>query len=75
MSAAHPQNARPRTDWDPVERFREQALMLSSTVDAAESGAGVAIETREARDGDPVGITGIGQTVTLGAHRPYPCTS
>lgn len=100
--AAHPQNARPRTDWDPVERFREQALMLSSTVDAAESpagvpaavarylsgeklplaavcwdelaglaweAAGVAIETRGARDGDLVGITGafcaVAETGTL----------
>jgi L-lactate dehydrogenase complex protein LldG len=31
--AAHPQSARPRADWEPLARFREQALRLSSTVD------------------------------------------
>ena len=31
--AAHPQNARPRTEWEPVVRFREQALRLASTVE------------------------------------------
>ena len=31
--AAHPSNARPRMDWDPVARFRERALGLASTVD------------------------------------------
>lgn len=35
--AAHPQNARPRTEWDQVARFREQALRLSSTIDEVES--------------------------------------
>jgi len=31
--AAHPQSPRPRAGWEPVARFREQALKLSSTVD------------------------------------------
>ena len=31
--AAHSQSPRPRTDWEPVARFRERALGLSSTVD------------------------------------------
>ena len=31
--AAHPQSPRPRMDWEPVARFRERALGLSSTVD------------------------------------------
>jgi len=31
--AAHPQSPRPRMDWEPVARFRECALGLSSTVD------------------------------------------
>jgi L-lactate dehydrogenase complex protein LldG len=35
--AAHPQNARPRTEWDQVARFREQALRHSSTIDEVES--------------------------------------
>ena len=39
--AAHPQNARPRTEWEPVARFREQALRLSSTVEEIESTDGV----------------------------------
>lgn len=30
---AHPGSARPRMEWDPVERFRERALGLASTVD------------------------------------------
>lgn len=34
--AAHPINARPRMDWDPVARFRERALGLASTVDEVE---------------------------------------
>lgn len=29
----HPQGPRPRSDWDPVARFRERALSLSSTVE------------------------------------------
>ena len=100
--AMHPQSPRPRPSWDPVARFREQALILSSTVGEVASPAGVplavarylvelglagsavcweelsglnwsaagmAIETREARDGDLVGITGafcaIAETGTL----------
>jgi len=39
--AAHPQSARPGADWDPVARFREQALRLSSTVAEVESLASV----------------------------------
>ena len=31
--ATHPQSPRPRMDWEPVARFRERALGLSSTVD------------------------------------------
>jgi len=31
--AAHPQSPRPRMDWEPVARFRERAIGLSSTVD------------------------------------------
>jgi L-lactate dehydrogenase complex protein LldG len=37
--ALHPQSPRPRVDWEPVARFREQALMLSSTVDEADLAA------------------------------------
>ena len=29
----HPQGPRPRSDWDPLARFRERALSLSSTVE------------------------------------------
>jgi L-lactate dehydrogenase complex protein LldG len=39
--AAHRQNPRPRADWDPVARFCEQALRLSSTVDYVETVDGV----------------------------------
>jgi L-lactate dehydrogenase complex protein LldG len=35
--AAHPQNPRPAADWDPVARFRAEALELASTVDEVES--------------------------------------
>jgi L-lactate dehydrogenase complex protein LldG len=35
--AAHPQNPRPAADWNPVARFREEALKLASTVDEVES--------------------------------------
>ena len=35
--AAHPQNPRPAVNWDPVARFRAEALKLSSTVDEASS--------------------------------------
>ncbi|MDH3288726.1 MAG: lactate utilization protein C [Betaproteobacteria bacterium] len=35
--AAHPQNPRPAANWDPVARFREEALKLASTVDEVES--------------------------------------
>lgn len=38
---AHPQSPRPRLDWDPVVRFRERALSLSSTLDDVTSLAGV----------------------------------
>lgn len=31
--ARHPVGPRPRLDWEPVERFRTRALLLSSTVD------------------------------------------
>ncbi|MCC7487715.1 MAG: LUD domain-containing protein [Burkholderiales bacterium] len=101
--AAHRENARPREEgWDLVARFREQALKLSSTVDAVEAlaavpaavarylesnalpraaacwpelaqldwrGAGISVEVRAARDGDPAGVTGaycaIAETGTL----------
>ena len=39
--AMHPQSPRPRSSWDPVARFREQALILSSTVGEVASPAGV----------------------------------
>lgn len=39
--AAHAQNARPRTQWDLVARFCEQAQRLSSTVDQVETMDGV----------------------------------
>lgn len=35
--AAHPQNPRPATNWDPVARFCAEALELASTVDEVES--------------------------------------
>jgi L-lactate dehydrogenase complex protein LldG len=35
--AAHPQNPRPAADWDPIARFRAEALELASTVDEVES--------------------------------------
>jgi L-lactate dehydrogenase complex protein LldG len=38
---SHPANARPRMDWEPVARFRERALGLSSTVDEVETLAAV----------------------------------
>lgn len=99
---AHPVNARPRLEWDPLVRFRERALGLASTVEEVESienapaavarylranslppaavcwselaaldwrAAGIDIAVREARDTDPVGITGafcaIAETGTL----------
>jgi L-lactate dehydrogenase complex protein LldG len=31
--AQHPQGPRPRSDWDPLARFRERATSLSSTVE------------------------------------------
>ena len=34
---SRPQHARPRADWEPLARFRERALGLSSTVDEVES--------------------------------------
>ncbi len=39
--AAHPQSARPRTGWDPLSRFCEQAVKLASTVDYVEALEGV----------------------------------
>lgn len=39
--AAHPLSARPRMEWDPVDRFRERALGLASTVDDVEALAAV----------------------------------
>jgi L-lactate dehydrogenase complex protein LldG len=38
---AHPRNARPALAWDPVARFREQALRLASTVEDVTSLDGV----------------------------------
>lgn len=38
---AHPQGPRPRSDWEPVARFRERALSLASTLDEVTSVAGV----------------------------------
>jgi len=35
--AAHPQNPRPAVTWDPVARFRAEALKLASTVAEVES--------------------------------------
>jgi L-lactate dehydrogenase complex protein LldG len=32
--AQHPQGPRPRSDWDPLARFRDRATSLSSTVEA-----------------------------------------
>src|SRR5258706_11608696 len=34
---SRPQHPRPRADWEPLARFRERALGLSSTVDAVDS--------------------------------------
>jgi L-lactate dehydrogenase complex protein LldG len=39
--AAHLQNPRPAMRWDPIARFRAEALKLASTVDAVESMAAV----------------------------------
>lgn len=33
----HPPGPRPKSDWNPIERFRERALSLTSTVDEAAS--------------------------------------
>jgi L-lactate dehydrogenase complex protein LldG len=38
---AHPRSARPALDWDPVARFKEQALRLASTVEDVTSLDGV----------------------------------
>jgi L-lactate dehydrogenase complex protein LldG len=38
---AHPQGPRPRSEWEPVARFRERALSLASTLDEVTSLAGV----------------------------------
>lgn len=39
--ARHPAGPRPPVDWEPVARFRERALALSSTVDEVETLASV----------------------------------
>ena len=39
--ARHTQNARPAVNWNPVARFRDEALKLSSTVDEVASMAAV----------------------------------
>lgn len=39
--ARHPSGPRPPSEWDPVVRFRERALALSSTVDEVETMGGV----------------------------------
>jgi L-lactate dehydrogenase complex protein LldG len=41
--AAHAHSPRPWSDWDPETRFRERALGLGSTVDEADSVAGVPV--------------------------------
>jgi L-lactate dehydrogenase complex protein LldG len=33
----HPQGPRPKSDWEPIQRFRERALSVSSTVDEVSS--------------------------------------
>ncbi|HET9700010.1 MAG TPA: lactate utilization protein C [Burkholderiales bacterium] len=35
--SAHPQGPRPRSDWDPLVRFRERAISLSSSVETVAS--------------------------------------
>jgi L-lactate dehydrogenase complex protein LldG len=42
---AHPRNARPALDWDPVARFKEQALRLASSVEDVTSLDGVPAAT------------------------------
>ena len=42
---AHPRNARPELAWDPVARFREQALRLASTIEDVTSLDGVPAAT------------------------------
>jgi L-lactate dehydrogenase complex protein LldG len=42
---AHPRNARPELAWDPVTRFREQALRLASTIEDVTSLDGVPAAT------------------------------
>jgi L-lactate dehydrogenase complex protein LldG len=39
--AQHPQGPRPRSDWDPLARFRERATSLASTVEVVGALAGV----------------------------------
>lgn len=39
--AAHPQNARPAVNWEPVARFRAEARKLASTIDEVASIAAV----------------------------------
>lgn len=100
--AQHPEGPRPRSDWDPLARFRERATTLSSTLDVIPTldgvpaavaayleshqlpmqavvwramksldwgGAGIAVEVRQARSEDLVGVTGafcaIAETGTL----------
>lgn len=38
---AHPQGPRPRSDWDPLERLRERALSLSTTLEQVDGIAAV----------------------------------
>ncbi|HKA38416.1 MAG TPA: lactate utilization protein C [Burkholderiales bacterium] len=89
---SHPLSPRPAMAWDPVARFREQALRLASTIEEVTTldgvpaaaarylkhhglplvavcwpqfadlpwrGAGLEVESRAARDTDPVGVTGV----------------
>jgi L-lactate dehydrogenase complex protein LldG len=42
---AHPRNARPALDWDPVARFKEQALRLASTIEEVTALEGVPAAT------------------------------
>ncbi len=99
---AHPPGPRPYSAWDPLERLRERALALTTTLECVDSpaavppaiarylqsnklplqavcwpglaelgwpAAGIAVEARDARGDDLVGITGafcaIAETGTL----------
>jgi len=84
--AAHSQNPRPATNWDPIARFCAEALELASTVDEVESLAAAPAAVaryleaqrlpREAVCWEAFAelnwrAADIEQTVTLGAHGPY----